>query len=96
MNALKAMRPLPGFDSALVTFVQDQAFQEADGILAEKDIPVKEINLNTLRKFSYKEQLLKLQRTNPLLVACIMGSIRKLKIRSDEDLTRKGFGGSSR
>ena len=96
MNALKAMRPLPGFYSALAIFVQDQAFQEADGILTEKDIPVKEINIDTLRKFSYKEQLLKLERTNPILVSCIKGSIRKLKIRSDEDLTRKGFGGSAR
>ena len=33
---------------------------------------------------------------NPLLVASVIGSIRKMKIRSEEDLTRKGFGGANR
>ena len=38
----------------------------------------------------------KLQQTNPLLVASVTGSIRKVKIRNDEDATRKGFGGANR
>ena len=38
----------------------------------------------------------KLQRTNPVLVASVIGSIRKLKVRSEEDLKRKGFGGPNR
>ena len=90
------MRPLPGFSAALVDFVQEEAFHEADGILKNKDPPVKEFSLDSLENFSYTEQLAKLQRTNPILVACIKGSIRKLKIKSDVDLTRKGFGGNAR
>ena len=93
-RALRSMRTLPGFNSALVHFVQDEAYREADGILAEKDAPRKEFNIENLQNFTYKEQLGKLQRTNPLLVACVMGSIRKIKIKTVDDLRRKGFGGA--
>ena len=93
-RALRSMRTLPGFNSALVNFVQDEAYREGGGILAEKDAPRKDFTIENLRNFSYKEQLGKLQRTNPLLVACVMGSIRKIKITTVDDLKRKGFGGA--
>ena len=52
--------------------------------------------MNSLRTFSYEDQLAKLQRTNPILVAAIMGSIKKTKIKTYDDLNRKGFGGNNR
>ena len=90
------MKPLPGFSSALARFVQNEAYHEASNILENKDPPVKEFTLDSLQQFNYKEQLSKLEHTNPLLVACVKGSIRKLKVKSDDDLTRKGFGGNAR
>ena len=35
------------------------------------------------RKFSYKEELQRFQRTNPLLLACVAGTISKCKVRID-------------
>ena len=95
-GALRVMKPLPGFSDALVRLVQDEAYHEANNILQDKDPPVRDFNLDSLRKFSYKEQLSKLQRTNPILVACVKGSIKKVKVKSDKDLRRKGFGGNAR
>ena len=90
------MNNLPGFPSAIVSFVQDEAYKEGTNILAEKDSQRKDFDMNSLRTFSYEDQLAKLQRTNPILVAAIMGSIKKTKIKTYDDLNRKGFGGNNR
>ena len=90
------MKSLSNFTAAFHGFVQDEAHREAEGILSEKDPARKDFDLDSLRKFSYKEQLTKLQRTSPLLVACVMGTISKSNVKSFEDLTRKGFGGPNR
>ena len=76
--------------------MQEEAHKESEGILSDKDPARKDFTLNSLRKFSYKEQLAKLQKSSPLLVACITGSISKTKVKTSEDLTRKGFGGQNR
>ena len=62
--------------------------------MSEKDPAKSCFSLDSLRKFSYKDQLAKLQRTSPLLVACVTGTISKEKIYETETITRKGFGGS--
>ena len=95
-RALRTMKSLPNFTAAFHNFVQDEAHKEAEGILTEKDPSRKNFTLDSLRKFTYKEQLTKLQRTSPLLVACVTGSISKSKVTSSGDMTRKGFGGSNR
>lgn len=95
-RALRTMKSFPNFASAFHGFVQDEARKEAEGILSEKDPPCSAFTLDTVRKFSYKEQLAKLQRTTPLLVACITGSISKSKVSNSEQISRKGFGGSCR
>ena len=94
-RALRTMKSLPNFASAFHRFVQDEAHKEAEGILTEKDPPRSAFTLDTLRKFSYKEQLAKLQRTSPLLVACVTGSISRTKVSNLEQISRKGFGGSN-
>ena len=76
--------------------MQEEAHKESEGILSDKDPARKDFTLNSLRKFSYKEQLAKLQKSSPLLVACITGSISKTKVKTSEDLTRKGFRGQNR
>ena len=51
------MTGLPDFHGAFVKFVQDEAYKEGSDILLEKDIPRKEFNMNSLRSFTYKDQL---------------------------------------
>ena len=93
---MRTLKALPSFDKAFHNFVQEEAHKESEGILSDKDPARKDFTLNSLRKFSYKEQLAKLQKSSPLLVACITGSISKTKVKTSEDLTRKGFGGQNR
>ena len=87
---------MPGFTPAFHGFVQEEAHKESEAILTDKDPARKDFTLASLRKFTYKEQLSKLQRTSPLLVACVTGSISKTRVKSSGDLTRKGFGGQNR
>ena len=51
------MTGLPDFHGAFVKFVQDEAYKEGSNILLDKDIPRKEFNMNSLRSFTYKDQL---------------------------------------
>ena len=90
------MKSLPNFDLHLHSFIQDEARREAAGILNEKETPRNKFNLENLRKFSYKDQLDKFQRTNPLLLAVIIGTLSKDKVAESEmaEISRKGFGGS--
>ena len=44
----------------------------------------------------YPDQFHKFQRTNPILVASILGTMSRTKGTTDENLSRKGFGGSKR
>ena len=69
---------------------------QANAILGLKDPPRACFTLEDLRKFSYKEQVHKLQRTNPYLVASITGTLSKSRGVLTEDLSRKGFGGANR
>jgi hypothetical protein len=91
------MKACPNFDLHLNTFVQEEARKEADAVLGEKDLIRPEFTLQNLRKFSYKDQLDKFQRTNPLLLSVIIGTISKQKIEKSDisDISRKGFGGSN-
>ena len=59
----------------------EEARREADQILNEKDVRRTEFTVEDLRKFSYKEELQRFQRTNPLLLACVAGTISKCKVR---------------
>ena len=62
------MKEWPNFDSALQTFVMNEAKKEADSVCSEKDTPRSQFNLENVRKFSYKSELDKFQKTNPLLL----------------------------
>ena len=62
------MKDIPSFDKHHHSFVQEEARKEADAVLSEKDPPRAEFTLANIRKFSYKNELDKLQRNNPLLL----------------------------
>ena len=95
-RALRTMKSFPKFAPAFHDFVHEEARKESECIKSDRDPPRTSFTLDTLRKFSYKEQLTKLQRSSPLLVACVAGSISKEKTSTLEDISRKGFGGKNR
>ena len=95
VRALRKMKDLKGFDTALQVFVQEETNKESDNILGDKDLPKSEFNLENIRRFSYKSELDKFQKTNPVLLAAIIGSISKEKVTKYSDISRKGFGGSN-
>ena len=86
------MKSFSNFSSAFHNFVLDEARREAQTI-SEKDPPRSAFTLETLRQFTYKDQLIKLQESSPLLVACVTGSISKDKVDTAEEVHRKGLGG---
>ena len=90
------MKSFSGFAPAFLSFVQEESRLQADVVLEEKDPPRSSFTLENLRKFSYKEQLQKFQRTNPLLLASIMGTLSKTKGAKYGEVSRKGFGGLNR
>ena len=92
-RALRTLKSFPTFPEEFRVFVQDEACRESEGILCDKDPPRITFSLDSLRKFSYKEQLAKLQETSPILVAAVTGTISRQKVVKDENITRKGFGG---
>ena len=94
-RALRTMKAWPNFPSEFYAFVQDEARSEATAILSEKDQPRPQFNLENLRKFSYKAQLDKFQRTNPLLLSVIIGTLSKGRVPASDidEISRKGFGG---
>ena len=88
------MSGLPNFNHALCCLVQEETRKESsrnDG----KDPPLNSFNMESLEKFSYNEELAKYQKSNPLLLAAIVGSISKEKASDYSDISRKGFGGSN-
>ena len=62
------MKEISNFNVALQTFVLEEAKKEADAVLSEKDAPTAQFNLENIRKFSYKSELDRFQKTNPLLL----------------------------
>ena len=74
------MKGLPSFNQALQVIVQEESRRESCNILKEKDMPTTSFNLKSVRDFSYKSELDKFQRTNPLLLASIIGTISKQKV----------------
>ena len=90
------MKDLAEFPTEFLAFVHEEARKEAQGIVKEKDLPRSSFSLNDLRDFSYKDQLLKFQRTNPILMASILGTMSKNKREHPENISRKGFGGANR
>jgi hypothetical protein len=95
-RALRSMKSFSNFAPALNSFVQEESRLQAEGILEDKDLPRSSFTLQHLRNFSYKDQLQKFQRTNPLLMASIVGTLSKSKGAKYEDVSRKGFGGPNR
>ena len=83
LRALRSLKSYPSFPRDFQTFVMEEARREADQILNEKDVRRTEFTVEDLRKFSYKEELQRFQRTNPLLLACVAGTISKCKVRID-------------
>ena len=90
------MASLTSFQPALNSFVQEESRKQAENILLEKDLPRATFSMQALESFSYKDQLQKFERTNPLLMASIVGTLSKARNMSGEDLSRKGFGGPNR
>ena len=95
-RAFRTMKSLPSFQDELQTFVQEEARLQAQGILEDKDDPRASFSLADMTEFSYKEQLRKFQRTNPILVASILGTLSRHKGDQAETISRKGFGGAKR
>ena len=96
-RALRTMRSFPNFHSEFLNFLQDEVRKEASAALSEKDPPRHEFNLQSLRKFNYKDQLDSYQRTNPILVTVIAATLSKERVSENEigDISRKGFGGKA-
>ena len=90
------MKELPGFKQDFSTFVREECRIEADLILSDKDPPLKEFNMETLKTFSYHSCLSKLEKNAPTLIASIVGSISDSKSDQPKYLSRKGFGGRRR
>ena len=90
------MKSIPSFEIEFCAFVQEESRLQAERIVADKDPSRSTFTLDSLRKFSYKEQLHKFQKTNPLLLASIVGTLSKSKDATYTDLSRKGFGGANR
>ena len=80
LRALRSMKGLPNFDQALQVLILEESRSQADNILKEKDTPRSSFNLDSIKNFSYKEELNKFERTNPLLLASIVGTISKAKV----------------
>ena len=89
------MKSLPNFPSALVAFVQEESRLQAEAVVDQKDPSRTTFSLDNLREFSYKEQLHKLQKTSPLLVASIVGTLSKSRRAEPGEISRKGFGGAN-
>ena len=89
------MRSLPNFSRELCDFVQEEARKQSSAVFEEKDSPLSSFNIESVRKYSYKQELDKFERSNPLLLAAIVGSISKEKVDNYSDISRKGFGGSN-
>ena len=90
------MKPLKEFKAEFLSFVQEESRLQANCILQEKDLPRTSFTLKDLRTFSYNDQFYKFQRTNPILVASILGTLSRVKGENAENISRKGFGGSKR
>ena len=95
-RALRSMKSIANFGPAFHAFVQEECRLEASNIVEDKDDPKSSFTLETLRNFSYSESLQKFKRTNPVLVASIVGTLSKTRGTKCEDITRKGFGGLNR
>ena len=67
-TAFRSMRTLSDFDTEFQQFVQEESRLEASRILEVKDPSKTSFTLENLRKFSYKEQLHKFQKTTPILL----------------------------
>ena len=93
-RALRSMKPLSNFSSQFLSFVQEESRLEAQGIVLEKDHPRTSFSLHDIRSFSYEEQFKKFQRTNPILVASILGTMSRSRAQDPDQISRKGFGGS--
>ena len=88
------MKSLPNFASALVDFVHEETRQEAQGILQDKDAARTSLTIQDVKDFDYNDQFRKFQKTNPILVASILGTLSRVKGEKPENISRKGFGGA--
>ena len=96
LRALKTMKELPGFSKDFSQFVREECRREADLVLSEKDPPLKNFNMDSIKDFSFESSLSKLERVAPTLLASIAGSISESKCDDLSSLSRKGFGGRRR
>ena len=78
-RVFRRLKEYPSFRKAFQQFVYEEARKEADNVLKDKEIPRNEFSMETLRQFSFKQQLAKYQRDTPILLACVVGSMSKSK-----------------
>ena len=90
------MKELPGFHKDFTQFVREESRKEADLILGDKDPPLKDFDMNSLKDFTYLDVLQKLEKNVPILMASIAGTISDSKSGDLEALSRYGFGGRNR
>ena len=89
------MKSLPNFNRELCEFVKEESRRESSAVQDEKDSPLNTFDIESVRKYSYKQELAKFERTNPHLLAAVVGSVSKEKVFEYSDISRKGFGGSN-
>ena len=87
------MKELPNFHGDFKEFDEEEARREASIGMKSSDITRFEFKLENILTFSYNLELEKFLRSNPLLLAAIVGSISKEKVYSYDEISRKGFGG---
>ena len=93
LRALRSMKTLPHFHSDFCSFILEESRREASKTTVEKDEQSTEFNMESIKKFSYESELEKFQKTNPILLAALVGTISKQKVEDYSDISRKGFGG---
>ena len=90
------MKSLPNFEPEMESFIQEEARVQAASIVEQKEPNRAAFTIETLRQFSYEEQLLKYQKTTPYLLRAIVGTLSKSRGAKPSDISRKGFGGANR
>lgn len=90
------MQELPKFDEEFLEFVVEKARKQANDGISHLDISRSEFSMKHLQDFSYNSELEKFQKSNPLLLAALIGTLSKEKVNSYDDICRKGFGGPNK
>ena len=77
------MSELPNFHQEFIEFIQEEARKEVNS-MRKNDISRADLTQQNIRNFSYNTELEKFEKSNPLLLAAIIGSISKGRIQKQK------------